>query len=86
MKGSMSVLTKEQANALIASNIEQINELFEQSEALAREHGLTFHFNRGYAMEGYYEGAVDPEVLNDEDDYYDDDLKQPGWRNSSSYC
>jgi hypothetical protein len=81
-------LTEQQANALIATKLEEVSELLNECQELAKQFGLTFQFDHDEAINGYYEGK--PGIDEEEAEYYEDwqaeDLSQPGWRNSSSYC
>jgi len=77
-------MTQEEANQIIAEKLAQITNLLNECEQLAIEHKLTFHFDHAYAISGYFEGRS--QIEEGDEEWYDSDLKEPGWRNSSSYC
>jgi len=81
-------LTEQQANALIAVKMEEVTALLNECEELAKQFGLTFRFEHDESIEGYYEGkpGIQPEDAEWYEDWQREQLEQPGWRNSSSYC
>jgi hypothetical protein len=72
----MTEITKEEAMELLSAKVAEFEKVLAQAEAIADEHGLSFHICPEYGMGGTYEGGEPKSGW-----YY-----THGWNPSSGSC